>query len=106
MPQVLPVLHAADELLDDKEKELPPLILEAKVDTFLRTCRLLQLGHNIPSTSLALRTSSSKFFPQSAHTNSKIGMHISLIPGYHNFRCCIWKKVTGLVEIRYNLKLE
>lgn len=76
MPQVLPVLQAAEELL--KESELPPDALEAKVDIFFFTCGLPQAGQVTSPTELALRTSSSNGRPHWLQTNSKIGIKISL----------------------------
>jgi len=70
---VLPVLHAADE--DPSENEdPPPLTLDAKVDTFFLISALLQAGQTTPSITLALRTSSSNWLPQSLQTNSNNGI--------------------------------
>jgi hypothetical protein len=73
MPQALPVEQepAGAEL---NEKELPPLIFEAKVEIFFWTLGLLQLGQTTLSVALALKTSSSKSSWQSVHANSKIGI--------------------------------
>lgn len=72
MPQVL-VLHEAAELAP-RENEPPPEPREAKVDIFLLTCELPQLGQVTSLTALALRTSSSKGRLQSAHMNSNKGI--------------------------------
>jgi hypothetical protein len=57
------------------KEELPfPATREAKVEICFLTCSLWQLGQVTSSAALALRTSSSKGSPQSAHMNSKIGM--------------------------------
>jgi hypothetical protein len=69
---VLPVLHAAED--DPSEKEDPALLLDAKVDTFFFISLLLQAGQTTPSTTVALRTSSSNWLPHSLHTNSNNGM--------------------------------
>jgi hypothetical protein len=53
-----------------KENELPPDNLEAKVEIFLVTFWLAQVGQVTSLTLLALNTSCSKGWPQSAHTNS------------------------------------
>jgi hypothetical protein len=58
MPQVLPVLHAAAELLLN-EKLFPPVTFEAKVESFFLTCGLPQEGQTTSVTVLLLRTSSS-----------------------------------------------
>ena len=73
MPQVLPVLQAAED--DPKEKDAPPpLTLEAKVETFFLTSVLRQVGQITPSITLALRTSSSNWFPHLLQTNSNNGI--------------------------------
>lgn len=73
MPQVLPVLQAAEE--DPSEKDdPPPLILEAKVDTFFLISVLEQVGQATPSMTLALRTSSSNWLPHWLQTNSNNGI--------------------------------
>jgi hypothetical protein len=59
MPQVLPVLHAAAELLPN-EKELMPATLDAKVEIFFLTSELPQAGQVTSPPVLALRTNSSK----------------------------------------------
>ncbi len=72
---MLPVLHEEAALLPS-ENDPPPETLEAKVDTFLRTCWLWQAGQITSFTALALRTNSSKDFPQSVQVNSNKGMVI------------------------------
>jgi hypothetical protein len=69
---VLPVLQAEEVLL--KVNELPPVDLDAKRETFLRTSVLWQAGQITSSTALELRTSSSKGLPHRLQTNSKIGI--------------------------------
>jgi hypothetical protein len=69
---VLPVLQ--DDWLLPSEKEAPPDTLEAKVEIFLRTCGLPQLGQATWSTRLALRSNSSNGRWQSLQTNSYIGI--------------------------------
>jgi hypothetical protein len=72
---VLPVEQlAADE---PSEKELPPEILEAKVEIFFLTWALPHFGHTTPSIKVELRTSSSNDFSHCSQTNSKIGINIS-----------------------------
>lgn len=60
-------------LLVLNENELPPETLAAKVDTFFFTELDWHFGQVTSLTELK-RTSSSKAFPQSLHTNSKIGI--------------------------------
>ena len=67
------MLHEDALLLDPKVKELPPVTLEAKVDTFFLTDLDWHFGQVISCTALK-RTNSSKFFPHSLQTNSKIGI--------------------------------
>jgi hypothetical protein len=69
-PQVLPVLQ--DEALVDplNDNPLPPFNLEAKVETFLRTCELPQAGQVISLAVLEERTSSSNWSLHSWHSNS------------------------------------
>jgi hypothetical protein len=69
IPQTLPVLQAVAELVEN-ELELPPFILEAKVEIFFCTCELLQVGQMTVSTALELNTSSSNDSLQSVHSNS------------------------------------
>jgi len=71
------VLHEAVETLENEL--LVPLIFEAKVEICFATWSLSQKGQATSSTVFALRTSSSKGVPQSWQTNSKIGIHISLL---------------------------
>jgi len=71
-----------------KENELPPDSLEAKVDIFLVTFWLAQVGQATSLTLLALKTSCSNGWPQSAHTNSYMGM--------------IFSADTGLKDVKYN----
>jgi hypothetical protein len=52
------------------ENELPPDNLEAKVEIFLVTFWLAQVGQVISLILLTLSTSCSNGLPQSAHTNS------------------------------------
>jgi hypothetical protein len=61
---------------DDSPEELepPPAIREAKVESFFFTAWLPQAGQIISAVALALRTSSSKGFPQSWQINSKMGI--------------------------------
>jgi len=75
---VLPVLHEALELALN-ENDPPPEILDAKVEIFLFTSGLPQIGQVTSSVALAERTSSSKGCSQSVHTNSKSGILISSI---------------------------
>jgi hypothetical protein len=76
MPQVLPVLHEAAELAP-RENEPPPELREAKVEIFLVTCKLPQVGQMTSLTALELRTSSSKGRLQSVQTNSNRGINHS-----------------------------
>jgi hypothetical protein len=73
MPQVLPVLQLEAALLLN-ENVLPPLDLDAKVDSFFLICGLPQLGQITSLIALVLRTSSSNGWPHSLHSNSKIGI--------------------------------
>jgi hypothetical protein len=66
-PQTLPVLQL--EALPN-ENVLPPESLEAKVEIFLVTFWLSQVGQVTSAILLLLITSFSKGRPQSAHTNS------------------------------------
>jgi hypothetical protein len=79
MPQVLPVLQAAEDEAPPNEKALPPETFEAKVDIFLETCVLPQSGQVTPSIEDELRTNSSKDSSHSLHSNSKMGIDISLL---------------------------
>jgi hypothetical protein len=72
---VLPVEQLEAE--EPIEKELPPEILDAKVEIFFFTCALPHCGQITPSTRVELRTSSSKGFSHFSQTNSKIGIDIS-----------------------------
>jgi hypothetical protein len=72
MPQVPLLQLEAGALLN--ENELPPESFEAKVEIFFFTFWLWQVGQATSLTELLLRTSSSKGWLQSAHTNSKIGI--------------------------------
>ena len=74
-----PVLHEEAALLPS-ENDPPPETLEAKVDTFLRTCWLWQAGQVTSFTALALRTNSSNDLPQLVQLNSNKGMVIP--PGH------------------------
>ncbi len=69
MPQTLPVLQLELEELPI-ENELPPESLEAKVEIFLVTFWLWQVGQVTSAALLLLSTSCSNGWPQSAHTNS------------------------------------
>jgi len=64
------------EALPD-ENGLPPDSLEAKAEIFLMILLLWQSGQVTSPILLVLNTSSSNGLPQSAHTNSKIGMFYS-----------------------------
>jgi hypothetical protein len=75
-PQVLPVLQDDALLLGLKENEPPPETLDAKVDTFFFTAFDWHFGQVTSLTALLLRTNSSNDFPQSPHTNSKIGIRL------------------------------
>jgi hypothetical protein len=68
-PQTLPVLQLELEALPN-ENVLPPESLEAKVEIFLVTFWLSQVGQLTSAILLLLITSFSKGRPQSAHTNS------------------------------------
>jgi hypothetical protein len=74
---VLPVEQLEAE--EPIEKELPPEILDAKVEIFFFTCALPHFGQTTPSTELKLRTSSSKGFSHCSQTNSKIGIPLSWV---------------------------
>jgi hypothetical protein len=75
MPQVPPVLHEAAELaLNEKE---PPADLEAKVESFFLILGLPQVGQLTSLVALELRSSSSKGWLQSEHTNSNKGIAVS-----------------------------
>jgi hypothetical protein len=76
MPQVPPVLQEADEPAPS-EKVLPPADLEAKVESFFLIFGLPQVGQLTSLIALELRSSSSKGWLQSAHTNSNKGMSVS-----------------------------
>jgi hypothetical protein len=80
---VLPVLQEAAEELP-KDREPPPESLDAKLETFFRTCLLPQVGQFTSVTWLELRSSSSKGFPQSLHSNSNNGMRLSSKRNVHN----------------------
>ena len=54
MPQPL----GAHELAED-ETRLPPLVFDANVETFLRTCRLPHFGHATSAAGAVTRTNSS-----------------------------------------------
>jgi hypothetical protein len=71
IPQVLPVVQEAVELL---ENELPPEILEAKVEIFFFTSWLPQAGQATSPAPPVLRTSSSNGWLHWLHTNSNIGI--------------------------------
>ena len=77
MPQVLPVLHEADDPALS-EKEPPPVTIEANVEIFFLTCRLPQVGQITSPIALELRRSSSNGWLQVAQTNSNKGMLHSL----------------------------
>ena len=79
MPQVLPVLQAAEDEALPNEKALPPEIFDAKVDIFLETCVLPQSGQVTLSIENELRTNSSKDSSHSLHSNSKMGIGVSLL---------------------------
>jgi hypothetical protein len=68
-PQTLPVLQLELEVLPN-ENMPPPEGLEAKVEIFLVTFWLSQVGQVISAILLLLMTSFSNGRPQSAHTNS------------------------------------
>jgi hypothetical protein len=70
------VLHEAAELVP-RENAPPSETREAKVEIFLFTCVLPQVGQVTSLTMLALRTSSSKGRLQSAHINSNRGINHS-----------------------------
>jgi hypothetical protein len=72
---VLPVEQLAAE--EPSENELPPEILDAKVEIFFLTWTLPHFGHTTPSIKVELRTSSSNDFSHCSHTNSKIGIDFS-----------------------------
>ena len=76
VPQTLPVLQLEPEL-PPNENEPPPDSLEAKVEIFLVIFWLLQVGQVTSSILLLLNTSASNGLPQSAHTNSKMGIVLS-----------------------------
>ena len=76
VPQTLPVLQLELEVLRNG-KELPFESLEAKVEITLVIFWLRQEGQVTSPILLVLNTSSSNGLPQSAQTNSKIGMFYS-----------------------------
>jgi len=75
-----------------KEELLFPVTREAKVEICFITCSPLQFGQVTSSTALTLRTSSSNGSPQSAHTNSKIGM-------VHSWNHCDYGKEIHLAKL-------
>jgi hypothetical protein len=75
MPQVPPVLQEPALLVLLKESEPPPDTLEANIETFFITSWLLQIGQVTSSVVMELRTSSSKFCPQSLQMNSNSGIY-------------------------------
>jgi|GEM_PF-6383392 len=77
VPQTLPVLQDAAAPAFN-EDELPPEALEANVEIFFFIWVLPQMGQVTLSVSLALRSSSSKGWPQCVQLNSKSGINISV----------------------------
>jgi hypothetical protein len=75
-PQTLPVLQPELELLPN-ENELPPPNFEANVEICLVMFWLWQEGQMTSEILLLLNTSSSNGLPQSAQTNSNIGILFS-----------------------------
>ncbi len=67
------MLQLAPEELPS-EKLFPPLSLEAKVEIFLVTLLLWQVGQVTSLILFVLNTSVSNGFPHSEQTNSKMGM--------------------------------
>jgi hypothetical protein len=76
VPQTLPELQLELEALPN-EYVLPPGSLEAKVEIFLVMFWLLHVEQVTSPILLVLNTSASNGLPQSAHTNSKMGMFYS-----------------------------
>jgi hypothetical protein len=82
------------------ELELPLDDRAAIVETFFFTFPLPQSGQTTSPTCPELRTSSSKLFPHSGQTNSKIGIlhscfnHVTATDVPFSIRCRIVQKVT------------
>lgn len=74
IPQVPPVEQLLE--LSPGEEDEPPLVLAAKVDSFFFTFGLPHVGQMTFSDDV-LRTSFSNGSPQSAQSNSKIGIRYS-----------------------------
>jgi len=77
IPQVLLVSQEVAAGLPS-EKELPPAALDANVEIFLLTLELPHSGQITSLTAPVLKRSSSKSRSQFEHSNSNIGIKISL----------------------------